>query len=82
MKDQLERLVAQMVDAGVFFQDAVSEFEKKYIRRVLESNGGNQSQAAKALGIHRNTLGRKVEEYKLTGRRNGARQTKAKPAKK
>ena len=81
MKDQLERLVAQMVDAGVFFQDAVSEFEKRYIRRVLESNGGNQSQAAKALGIHRNTLGRKVEEYKLIGR-NGARQTKAKPAKK
>ena len=81
MKDQLERLVAQMVDAGVFFQDAVSEFEKRYIRRVLESNGGNQSQAAKALGIHRNTLGRKVEEYKLISR-NGARQTKAKPAKK
>ncbi|MFH1858419.1 MAG: helix-turn-helix domain-containing protein [Candidatus Omnitrophota bacterium] len=81
MKDQLERLIAQMVDAGVFFQDAVSEFEERYIRRVLESNGGNQSQAAKALGIHRNTLGRKVEEYKLMGR-NGARRPKGKSAKK
>jgi DNA-binding NtrC family response regulator len=60
-----------MVNAGVFFQDAVSEFEKKYIRKVLEVNGGNQSKAAKAakaLGIHRNTLGRKMEEYHISSR--------------
>ncbi|MBI3894394.1 MAG: helix-turn-helix domain-containing protein [Acidobacteria bacterium] len=81
MKDQLDRLIAQMVDEGVFFQDAVSEFEKRYIRRVMEINGGNQSQTAKALGIHRNTLGRKAEEYKLVGR-NGARHPKSKPTKK
>ena len=71
MKDIMERLIAQMVEAGVFFPDAVSEFEKRYIRKVLEVSQGNQSQAAKTLGIHRNTLGRKVEEYKL-GSRNGA----------
>ena len=65
MKDQIERLISEMVSAGVFFQDAVLEFEKKYIRKVLEINGGNQSRAAKALGIHRNTLGRKMEEYGL-----------------
>ena len=67
MKDLMEKLIAQMVDSGLFFQDAVSEFEKRYIRKVLEVNRGNQSQAAKALGIHRNTLGRKVEEHKLSG---------------
>jgi DNA-binding protein Fis len=32
---------------------------------VLERLHGNQSRAAKALGIHRNTLSRKVGEYKL-----------------
>jgi transcriptional regulator with PAS, ATPase and Fis domain len=62
-----------MVNAGVFFQDAVSEFEKKYIRKVLEAHGGNQSKAAKALGIHRNTLGRKMEEYHLSSRNGSGR---------
>ncbi len=84
MKDQMERLIGQMVDSGVFFLDAVSEFEKRYIRRVLENNRGNQSQSAKVLGIHRNTLGRKMEEYKLSSR-NGhrpARAGKTKSAKK
>ena len=71
MKDQMERLISEMVSAGTFFQDAVSEFEKKYIRKVLDASGGNQSQAAKALGIHRNTLGRKMEEYHLASK-NGA----------
>jgi DNA-binding protein Fis len=32
---------------------------------VLERQDGNQSRAAKVLGIHRNTLSRKVGEYKL-----------------
>ena len=78
MKDQVERLISEMVNAGVFFQDAVSEFEKKYIRKVLDINGGNQSRAAKALGIHRNTLGRKMEEYHITSR-NGSSES-SKPA--
>jgi DNA-binding NtrC family response regulator len=77
VKDQVERLISDMVNAGVFFQDAVSEFEKKYIRKVLELSGGNQSKAAKALGIHRNTLGRKMEEYHLTSKNGLPRATRA-----
>ena len=80
MKDLMEKLIAQMVDSGLFFQDAVSESEKRYIRKVLEVSHGNQSQAAKALGIHRNTLGRKVEEYKLPSR-DGSSRPKARPPK-
>lgn len=73
MKDLIEKLIAQMVDSGMFFPDAVAEFEKRYIRKVLEASQGNQSQAAKALGIHRNTLGRKMEEYRLNGRDGSSR---------
>ena len=73
MREQIDRLVSEMVSTGVFFQDAVSEFEKRYIRKVLESSGGNQSRAAKALGIHRNTLGRKMEEYHLVSKNGGGR---------
>ena len=44
---------------------AQSEFEKKYIRQVMTQARGNQSQAARMLGMHRNTLSRKLEEYGL-----------------
>jgi DNA-binding protein Fis len=65
VKDQLESLVGQMVERGILLEEAVVEFEKKFIRRVLENLKGNQSRAAKVLGIHRNTLSRKVGAYKL-----------------
>ena len=65
MKDQLEGLVNQMVERGILFAEAVGEFEKRFIKRVLDRENGNQSRAAEALGIHRNTLGRKIGEYKL-----------------
>lgn len=54
-----------MVERGILLEEAVNEFEKKFIKRVLERANGNQSRAAKVLGIHRNTLSRKVDVYKL-----------------
>jgi len=54
-----------MVERGIMLEEAVVEFEKKFIRRALERANGNQSRAAKVLGIHRNTLSRKVDAYKL-----------------
>ena len=65
MKDQLEGLVTQMVERGILFEEAIGEFEKRFIRRTLERAQGNQCRAAKMLGIHRNTLSRKIGEYKL-----------------
>jgi DNA-binding protein Fis len=68
MKDQLESLVGRMVDDGILFPEAVNEFEKKFIKRMLDHTRGNQSRAARALGIHRNTLSRKIGLYKLDQR--------------
>ncbi len=65
MKDQLESLIAQLVERGVPYAAAAQEFERKYIRRVLERTGGNQSRAARLLGMHRNTLSRKLAEYEI-----------------
>ncbi|PYT56284.1 MAG: histidine kinase [Acidobacteria bacterium] len=75
MKDELEGLVSQMVERGILFEEAVSEFEKRFIKRVLDRANGNQSRAAEMLGIHRNTLSRKIGEYKLdsNGRRRSSR---------
>lgn len=68
MKEQLESLVGQMVERGILFDEAVNEFEKKFIKRVLDRFKGNQSRAAQVLGIHRNTLSRKIGQYKLENR--------------
>jgi Fis family transcriptional regulator len=69
VRDQLEGLVSQMVERGILFDEAVSEFEKRFIKRILDRTNGNQSRAAEMLGIHRNTLSRKVVQYKLHQRR-------------
>lgn len=65
MKQQLESLISEMIDKGILFADARREFEKHFIARMLARHKGNLSKAAKDLRIHRNTLGRKIEEYKL-----------------
>jgi DNA-binding protein Fis len=65
VKDQLEGLVVQMVEDGILFDEAVGEFEKRFIKKVLDGTRGNQTRAAEQLGIHRNTLSRKIEQYKL-----------------
>ncbi len=65
MREQLEKLIAEMVDKGILYVDAQREFEKRFIVRVLARCDGNLSRAAAALGIHRNTLSRKMAELHL-----------------
>lgn len=43
----------------------LSEIEKEAIREALMKSGGNQSQAAAILGIHRDTLRKKMKEYRI-----------------
>ncbi len=65
MKEKLEALVLQMIDQEIRFEDACAEFERRFIRKVLDRVNGNKSKAAVALGIHRNTLSRKIGELGL-----------------
>jgi DNA-binding NtrC family response regulator len=65
ISDRLDKLVEEMVDKGVRYEDAVHEFEKRFISRVLGCCEGSLTKAADTLGIHRNTLTRKMGEYKL-----------------
>lgn len=43
----------------------ISEVEKPLIQAVLEYSGGNQSKAAKVLGISRSTLRKKMIQYRI-----------------
>ena len=65
LKEQLEHLVDELVSRGVRYDDAQREFEKKFITHVLSKSDGNLGKAADLLGMHRNTLSRKMAEYRL-----------------
>ena len=65
LREQLERLVDEMVTKGIRYDEAQREFEKKFIMHVLAKADGNLGRAADLLGIHRNTLARKMTEYRL-----------------
>ena len=65
MREQLDRLIEEMIEKGIRFTDAHREFERRFIACVLGHCGGNLSRTAEVLGMHRNTLSRKVAEYRL-----------------
>ena len=65
MNERLERLIEEMVQKGIRFSDASREFERRFISRVVAESDGNLSKAADTLGIHRNTLSRKMAEHRI-----------------
>jgi Fis family transcriptional regulator, factor for inversion stimulation protein len=77
VKNQLDALINQLIEHDILFEEAVGEFEKRFIRKVLEKNNGNLSKAAKDLRIHRNTLSRKITALKLDHQPKRRRQPRA-----
>jgi DNA-binding NtrC family response regulator len=65
MNQTIEQIAARILEGGLFLEEAVELLERTLLRRALERTGGNRSAASKLLGIHRNTLQRKLREYKL-----------------
>ncbi len=65
----LEQLVTQMVEKGIHYEDALREFDRRFIVEVVEKSDGNLSKAADTLGVHRNTLSRKIKELKIRAAR-------------
>ena len=63
MKAELENLIEQMITRGILFEEAVKEFEKRFILKVVDHHRHNLSKAASELGIHRNTLSKRLLDY-------------------
>jgi len=57
-----------MLDGNILLSEAVSEFEKLYIKKALSRNKQHLSKTAKALGIHRNTISKRVADYQKADR--------------
>ena len=69
MKERFDALIDDLMNAGFFMEQAVEILERGMIERSLRMTNTNQSEAAKLLGIHRNTLQRKMVVHKIDGRR-------------
>jgi DNA-binding NtrC family response regulator len=69
MKERFDALVGDLMNAGFFLGQAVEILERGMIERSLQIKNANQSEAAKLLRIHRNTLQRKMVEHKIDGKR-------------
>ena len=65
MKEKFDSLVEHLLDHGFFLEEAVELLEKELITRAMERSKGNRCAASKLLGIHRNTLKRKREQYQM-----------------
>lgn len=61
-----ERPPEQIVGSGLPLSEATKLFQKKYIRGSIDLAGGNVSQAAKQLGVHRSNLYRKMEQLDMS----------------
>ena len=73
MKERFDGLVERLLDGGLFLQQAIEILEKSMIQGALLRNNGNQCAASKQLGIHRNTLQRKMVAYEVGGARARSR---------
>jgi transcriptional regulator with PAS, ATPase and Fis domain len=63
IRDRMEKLIEEMLDGQIMLSEAISEFEKLYIQKALSRYNEHLSQTATALGIHRNTLSKRVATY-------------------
>jgi DNA-binding NtrC family response regulator len=65
MKPEFDILVEHLLAGNIFLEQAIELLEKRMIEGALERSGGKQTAASKLLGIHRNTLQRKMRQFEL-----------------
>ena len=68
LKERLEILSKEMIDKGILYSEATDRFEKCFIAEVMRRNNGNIIRTAAVLGIHRNTLSKKISQHRIPKR--------------
>lgn len=68
-RDELRHSLAQFVNGliryNIDLNYARNELDYFYISEVLRHNGGNIGRAAKTMGMHRNTLSKRIRELNI-----------------
>jgi transcriptional regulator with PAS, ATPase and Fis domain len=65
LKSRMERFCQEAVDKGILFQEAIDQFERCFITEALRRNNDSIIRTAAALGVHRNTLSRKLRGWRV-----------------
>jgi DNA-binding NtrC family response regulator len=63
--NRMQALVEELYRSGIKLEQALREFERRYIEAALDGSRGNRTLAARTLGIHRNTLAHKIRHHRL-----------------
>ena len=61
--NRLETLIDEMLEGHILLDEALCEFEKLYIKKAMARHKQHISNTAAVLGIHRNTLAKRVATY-------------------
>lgn len=69
MQQSFQELSSYLLDRSFFLVQAIELVEKSLIELALARTNGNQFAASKMLGIHRNTMKRKMTEYEIPSKR-------------
>lgn len=69
LKERLESICMEMIEKGILYSEAVEQFENCFIAEVVNRNDGHLTRAAEHLGIHRNTLAKRLMRYKAKNMR-------------
>jgi len=68
IRNRMENLIEEMLNGQIMLNEAMTEFEKLYIQKALARHGEHLSKTADALGIHRNTLSKRVSNYQTVSK--------------
>jgi DNA-binding NtrC family response regulator len=66
----LNPVVGRMEITSDVYDEVMSSVDRQLIERALESSGGRIREAARRLGLARNTLKSKIQKYKLVAARD------------
>jgi DNA-binding NtrC family response regulator len=70
IRPRLEAVIDDMLDGHIMLDEALEEFEKLYIQKAYTRNKKRITHTAAALGIHRNTISKRVNSYRAQERRH------------
>ena len=75
LRKQMESLISEMLDGRIMLDEAVAEFEKLYIQQALQRHNQHLSNTAAAIGIHRNTISKRIAAYENDGKKQAKKKS-------
>ena len=61
--EAMHKAIDEMASKGILWHEAEGEFEKLFMIRVLREQKGNLLRTAEVMGLHRNTVAKKVQAH-------------------